>query len=295
MSSREPCATREVMLDLGLQGAPGTDVTAAVFVFDGGILVSHAILRCGEASVRLPDVMSARVRIFVGPAPRPGQAAPTLDTLERLRPYEPAFNLRKRLDRYTAAPVPDLYWRYWQWCRCRVHGLVTCTTDGVDRPLQGARVHIRKIEPFFAFLGGLSDADVLRLRDDFVAAPAAPVPPAIAALRSQSPAPVRRALAENVTYLRAHWRRSPRWWFDRCSEIAAPVTDREGRFALEYWNLCEDDSDLDFRVEYPAGEGGPARSGLACPGLTVWDYVCGAEISLRLDAERGQIGRAGSK
>jgi hypothetical protein len=284
MSSAEPRATREVTLSLGLEGAPGPDVAAAVFAFDGGTLVSHAALVAGEAKIRLPVVMSAHVRILVGPAPRPGQAIPTLDALERLRPYAPAFNFKARLDRYAAAPVPDLHWRYWQWCRCRVHGVVTRTIDRIERPAVGARVRIRKVEPFFAFLGGLSDADVLRLRDDFVAAPAAPLPRGVPALRSQSAALVRRALAENVTLLRAHWRLSPRWWFDRCAEIAALVTDADGRFDFEYWNLCEDDSDLDFRVGPAADEGGPVSPGAASPGLTVWDYVCGAEVALRLDA-----------
>jgi len=285
MSSREPCATREVTLRLGLEGSPGPDVTAAVFVFDGGTLVSHAILDGGEAKIRLPAAMSSRVRVLVGPAPRPGQAVPTLEALERLRPYEPTINFRERLDRYTSSPVPDLNRRYWQWCRCRVHGVVTGTTDRIDRPISGARVRIRKVEPFFAFLGGLSDVDVLRLLDDFVAAPAAPLPQGVPALRSQSPALVRRALAENVTHLRAHWRLSPRWWFGRCTEIAAPITGDDGRFEFEYWNLCEDDSDLDFRVEYPAGEGGTAPAGAAAPGLTVWDYVCGAQVRLRIDAD----------
>jgi len=288
MSPREPCATREVTISLGLEGPPESEVTAAIFVFDGGTLVCHAPLEADEAKIRLPTAMSARVRVLVGPAPRPGQPAPTLEVLERLRPYEPAINFRERLDRYAASPVPDLHWRYWQWCRCRVHGVVTGTSDGVEWPLHGARVRIRKVEPFFAFLGGLSDVDVLRLRDDFVAAPAAPLPQGVSALRSQSPTLVRRALAENATCLRAHWRLSPRWWFDRCTEIADPIADGDGRFEFEYWNLCEDDSDLDFRVEYPVGEGWPA--GAASPGLTVWDYVCGAEVAIRIDTERRPTG-----
>jgi hypothetical protein len=288
MSSREPRATREVTLRLDLEGAPGRDVTAAVFVFDGGTLISHAILDSGEAKIRLPTAMNARVRVLVGPAPRPGQAVPTLEVLERLRPYEPTISFKARLDRYAASPVPDIYWRYWQWCRCRVHGVVTRTIDRTDRPVPRARVRIRKVEPFFAFLGRLSDVEVLRLRDDFVAAPAAPLPHGIAALRSRSPAMVRRALAENVTYLRAHWRLSPRWWFGRCTEIAAPITDDCGRFEFEYWNLCEDDSDLDFRVEHPAGEGGTASTDAGLPGLTVWDYICGAQVRLRIDGGRDQ-------
>jgi hypothetical protein len=284
MSSREPCATREVTLSIGLEGAPPPEMIAAVFVFDGGTLISHALLDGALAKVALPSIMSARVRILVGPAPRAGQPIPTLEALARLRPYEPAFNFKERVGRYAAPPVPDLYWRYWQWCRCQVLGMVIRNIGGVDRPLRGARVHVRKVEPFFAFLGGLSDVDVLRLRDDFVAAQAAPLPPAIAGLKSHSPALVRQALAENVMPLRSHWRGSPRWWSDRCTEIAAPVTDEKGRFDFEYWNLAEDDNDLDFRIRHPIGEAAAAPVGVTTPGLTVWDYVCGAEVTLRFEA-----------
>jgi hypothetical protein len=271
-------ATREVTLCLG-PGDPAPSGTTALFVFDNGALISHATLdERGEAKLHLPIVMNASVRILAGPATRPGQVIPTLDTLERLRPYEPAFNFRERRDRYVAPPIPDLHLRYWQWCRCLVHGVVIAADGGRQTPVPQARVHIRRIEPFFAFLGGLSDTAVLDLRDDFVAAAASPLS-AATGLSSDSPTLVRRALTDNAVALRGHWRRSPRWWRDRCVEIAAPVTDRDGRFAFEFWNLAEDDNDLDFRVEHSTGS-------MIC-ALTTWDYVCGRPVTLRIDQPRG--------
>ena len=307
MSCNAPDLTRPVTLVVGLEGVPPPEVMAAVFVFDAsGALISHAPLRQGAATVHVPTTMTALARIVVGPAPKLGQAFPTIDTLARLRPYQPVFDFRETADRHRAPPVPELYWRYWLWCECRVRGHVVRTIDGLDVPVGQARVHICRVEPFFIFLNRLPDADVLRLRDDFEAAltsPALPPPPpgpvnardVVPGLRSRSPAVVRQTLIESLVLLRPYWRLWPWWWWwpERCVEIAVATTDALGRFDLEYWNLCEDDNDLYFRVE-PCIDGvwTPVDGPLA-PDNTYWDYVCGTEVSLCVIDEQTTVFDAG--
>lgn len=140
-------------------------------------------------------------------------------------------------------------------------------------------------------------AALARKSADRVALNPQPLPPGIAlqlqgtplaGLTASSVNQVRSALILNIDSLKYYLCLWPWWWWRfRCDELAVVETDAFGRFEKLLIFRCDGDHpDLYFWVEYPIGGSWETvyRPPIAC--WTHWNYVCGSEVTLRVDDPR---------
>ncbi len=314
----KPGPTRAVTVKAPFEGQPSSDISASVFVFDAhGTLVAAAPLKGGETSVSIPEELAGSERVFVGPTPRPGQKPFTIDDLQRLHAYQPAVTIDAKSATVDLKAIPQTLWKYWLWYLCRIRGKVVKSVNGVDFPVCNAQVRICEMEPFWLILQRLPDDQVLKLRDDVLRAfatppaaakpaarpPAAPavqpetiqlsalhaVPAAtITSLQASSAVVLRQSLAANLALYRPFFCVWPWWWllFERCVEIGTVMTDAQGAFDLDHWQLVGEETSVYVSVQYSIGG---VWTNVYAPPLACnvyWNYACGSDITIRVTDPR---------
>jgi hypothetical protein len=110
----------------------------------------------------------------------------------------------------------------------------------------------------------------------------------VAALASTSPSLVRNAIASNITLYRPYLCLWSWWWwlFNRCEEIGTVMTDSQGNFDLDHWELDGDDEDLYFSVDYNLGGTWTSVYAPPLPCNVHWDYACGSDVTIRITDPR---------
>lgn len=110
----------------------------------------------------------------------------------------------------------------------------------------------------------------------------------VSALASTSPSLVRNALLTNVGIYRPYFCMWPWWWwlFNRCEEIGTVMTDGQGNFDLDHWELDGDDEDLYFSVEYYIGGVWTKVYNPPLPCNVHWNYQCGSDVVIRITDPR---------
>jgi hypothetical protein len=313
---------RAVTIKVPFEGQPPADTSASVFVFDPrGTLVASAPLKGGQAALSVPESLGSAARIVIGPTPQKTDKPYTLDSLQRLHGYQPALTIDPKAATIEVKPIPQALWKYWQWYLCRIRGKVVKSINGVDYPVCNARVRVCEVEPFWLILQKLPDAQLFELRDHVLHAlntPSVPIPPprpgprpsagvqpavasaasitaahalpaqTVAALSSTSPALIRNALVANINIYRPYLCLWQWWWwlFDRCEEIGTVMTDGQGNFDLDHWDLDGDDEDLYFSVDYNFGGTWTTVYAPPIPCNIYWDYVCGSDVTIRITDPR---------
>jgi hypothetical protein len=168
-----PPEKKPLQLKIALEGKPDSPIDVKAYAFDSrGNLLASAPLKDGQAGLDLTDEQAKGARVFFA-ALHEGRekTAITLDTMTRVHAYEPALTLGARgVERlYT---IPEIYWRWWRWCRCQVRGKVVKPVEvgGVvyDKPVCNARVHICEVDRWPWIIWRLPDDVVFRLREELV-------------------------------------------------------------------------------------------------------------------------------
>ena len=111
---------------IAFDGAPQKPVNVVAYVFDQkGDLLASVPVKDGLAD-RTPSPEALRhARVFFGPAvPEERDQKITLDAMARLKAYEPVWKYDPAQRVYEFQPIPEYYWKWWDWCRCRVRGQV---------------------------------------------------------------------------------------------------------------------------------------------------------------------------
>lgn len=171
---KRPTGTPSTRLEVSYEERPDFKGEVTAFVFDNrGNLLAQAPVKVGKATLPLSDKDLRRVRLFLAPTlpdERP-PVEPTLQSMQRLRAYEPAisFDPDGGLD---VLRVPGDLLDHWIWCLCRVRGRVVrpVQTDGTteDRAVCNARVHICEVDKIPRLIVQLPDDRIFRLRDDLL-------------------------------------------------------------------------------------------------------------------------------
>ena len=163
---------------IDFEGTPDKKLPLKVFVFDSydRLIESKDIdgnsfhLQTDDKTLRHAQVFIAPVTdaIALNPQPLPPQ-------LEQIGAYRPVFQLDKsRLIDRALLPIPEIYWKNWYFCSCRVRGQVVKpfyipfpfgSGFTLNMPVCHARVHICRLE---SLILKLPDVDIFKLRDDLL-------------------------------------------------------------------------------------------------------------------------------
>lgn len=163
----------ELTLKVGLDGKPEKDLTIVAYAFDhAGELIASAPVNKQHVQLRSNDDR-VPARILLGPALLDKRKeVPTIDALERLRAYEPVWRYTPKQTEYDLLPIPELNWKWWWLCACRVRGRAVkpVNINGViqDMPICHARVHICEVDPLWLIIPRLPDTIIDRIREELL-------------------------------------------------------------------------------------------------------------------------------
>jgi len=183
-SSSKPADATSLEFKTSFDGKPDKTINVVAYAFDRqGTLLTSAAVKDGLAKLTLNPDQARTARIFFAPE-HPHvktEKSVTLDTMQRLQGYEAtwAYDARKRV--YELLPIPEILWRWWYWCSCRVRGRVIKveTLGGVtyEKPVCHARVRICEVDRLTWIIARLPDDIIQRLRDELIWAIERPFPP----------------------------------------------------------------------------------------------------------------------
>lgn len=182
MTPKPEAGRKPIRFKVGYDGKPDQPISAALYAFDAqGRWLASAPLREGEAALTLAADQLKRARLFVAPElPKERTGQPTLQMMERLNAYEPAWRFERGRELYELRPIPEILWPWWFSCACRVRGRVIKveTLGGVtyEKPVCHARVHICEVDRLPWIIARLPDDIIYRLRDELIWAIEHPIP-----------------------------------------------------------------------------------------------------------------------
>jgi len=179
----EKRAAAPLQFKVPLEGAPPKDLKAVVYVFDrGGGLLASAPLEGGGARLSVDAEKSARARVLIGPElpPHRKKEEPTVEGLQKIGAYEPAWRFDVKKPIQELLEIPERIWKPWWWCNCLIRGQVVRRTSvaGItnDYPVCHARVHLCEVDPFPIVVFKLPDDIILRIRDELLTEFLRPIP-----------------------------------------------------------------------------------------------------------------------
>lgn len=172
-----------LQFSVGYEGQPKGYIPLAAHVYDsaGNHLESAEIDKEGNFNLGISAGDLQHAKLFVAPANKPG--TPSLTELEKINAYQPYFD-RRSLGRDVTEllPIPEINYKFWWWCTCRVTGRVTkqVFAGGAWQvlPVCRARVHICEIDRWPIIIWQLPDDIIYRIRDEIIATkwPVPPIP-----------------------------------------------------------------------------------------------------------------------
>jgi hypothetical protein len=175
-------AGRNLQVTLNVEGQLSEEVNITAYAFDReGTLLASAPVKDGQVQLDLGETEARRARLLIGPSleGRRGQP-PSIASLERLHAYEPRFAYDPKKHVVELMPIPEVYWKWWIWCRCRARGKVvkpvTVGAVTADMAVCHARVHVCEVDPLWLLIPRLPDVIVDRLRHELIVAIEKPFP-----------------------------------------------------------------------------------------------------------------------
>jgi hypothetical protein len=177
MATKEDTGDRkhDFVFKASLDGSPDKKLELKAYLFaTDGTLIAAAPLKDGEAHFTLEESAIRRAMLAIGPAiPKERSLVePKLDTLRHLQAHEPAWRYQRDKRVYELGRIPELYWKWWLWCRCPVKGRVVKPVGAGDvyaqLPVCNVRVHICEVDRFPWIIARLPDLEIWRLRDELL-------------------------------------------------------------------------------------------------------------------------------
>lgn len=169
----------------GFEGKPETELTVVAYVFDQrGALIASAPVKKNQVQIEIKDDGPRPSRLFFA-SPSPSVPASrdksiTLDDMERLRAYEPMWSFDPKRSDYELLPIPEIHWKWWLWCLCRVRGTVVRPVviggEHHEMPVCHARVHVCEVDRLYLLIPRLPDDIIRRIRDELLELIELPIP-----------------------------------------------------------------------------------------------------------------------
>lgn len=169
----------------GFEGKPETELTIVAYVFDQrGTLIASAPVKKNQVQIEIKDDGQRPSRLFFA-SPSPSvqtsrDKSITLDDMERLRAYEPMWSFDPKRSDYELLPIPEIHWKWWLWCSCRVRGTVVRPVviggEHHEMPVCHARVHVCEVDRLYLLIPRLPDDIIRRIRDELLELTEIPIP-----------------------------------------------------------------------------------------------------------------------
>lgn len=166
-----------IVFNVPFEGQPDKEMVVTAYAFDrNGRLLASAPFNAaaGRFALDLGPRDAKQARLFIAPTP-PKERQPkeiSIDLMERWQAYEPVWQYDPQREQFELLPVPELNWRWWPWCFCRVRGRVVRPVEikgeTYEMPVCHARVHVCEVDRIPRLILTLPDKDILRLRDDLL-------------------------------------------------------------------------------------------------------------------------------
>jgi hypothetical protein len=178
----EPEKKIKLQFNIKFDGKPSEEPSLALYAFDTkGACIAVSPVKNGQAQLTVSEGAVRRYRVFIAPVlDKERTAKVTIAMLERLCAYEPAWRFIREKPVIDLPPIPQLHWKCWPLCLCRIRGKVvrpvTIKDQTSDRPVCHARVHICEADPLFLLIPRLPDRIIYRIRDELLAALEKPIP-----------------------------------------------------------------------------------------------------------------------
>ncbi|QOJ23397.1 MAG: hypothetical protein HRU78_06780 [Gammaproteobacteria bacterium] len=169
----------------GFEGKPETELTVVAYVFDQrGALIASAPVKKNQVQIEIKEDVQRPARLFFA-SPSPSLDASrdksvTLDDMERIRAYEAMWSFDPKRSDYELLPIPEINWKWWLWCACRVRGTVVrpvvIAGEHHEMPVCHARVHVCEVDRLYLLIPRLPDDIIRRIRDELLELIEIPIP-----------------------------------------------------------------------------------------------------------------------
>lgn len=173
-----------LQFSVNFEGTPKERIPIAAHVFDraGNHLGSTDIDDKGRFRLNLTAKELQQVKLFIAPG-NDEKKIPSLNDLERISAYQPFLDRRfTGRDIVELYPIPELKYKYWWRCSCRVTGRVTKKVylGGAWQvmPVCKARVHICEVDRWPIIIWKFPDEIIHKIRDEIIRIkwPVPPIP-----------------------------------------------------------------------------------------------------------------------
>ncbi|WP_153795774.1 hypothetical protein [Foetidibacter luteolus] len=194
--------TRGIQFMIAFEGNPENAIPVTAHVFDkaDNYVQSAEINEKGYFTLDINAAQLRSAKLFIAPdkgGKRSRFSTPTVKDMDRRNAYQPALYFDNILDDIVQLkPIPDIYWKWWFICYCRVQGKVVKqeTFGGTThyRPVCGARVHICEVDRWPLIIQYFPNDIIYKIRDEILTRPFPPVPPDPGPLQTKIPLQVDR-------------------------------------------------------------------------------------------------------
>lgn len=163
-----------LQFSINFEGNPAERIPIAAHVFDraGNHLESTDIDEKGIFRLTLSVKELQQVKLFIAPG-SDDKKIPSLKELESISAWQPFLDRRfTGRDTIELLPVPELKYKYWWRCSCRVTGRVTkkVFSGGAWQimPVCKARVHICEVDRWPVIIRRFPDDIIYKIRDEII-------------------------------------------------------------------------------------------------------------------------------
>lgn len=173
-----------LQFSVNFEGTPKERIPIAAHVFDraGNHIESTEIGEKGQFRLNLSAKDLQQVKLFIAPG-NDDKKIPSLNDLERISAYQPFLDRRfTGRDIIELYPIPELKYKYWWRCSCRVTGRVTKRVFAGGgwqaMPVCRARVHICEVDRWPIIIWKFPDDIIHKIRDEIIRIkwPVPPIP-----------------------------------------------------------------------------------------------------------------------
>lgn len=199
-----------LLFSVSFEGSPNERIPVVAHAFDraGNYIESAEIDEKGQFGLRLSSKELQQVKLFIAPR-SDDRKIPSLNDLERISAYQPFLDRRAAIkDIIELYPIPELKYKYWWRCSCRVTGRVTKKVfiGGAWQimPVCKAKVHICEVDRWPILIQRFPDDIIRKIREELIRVkwPIPPIPdpgPLKAFDLSFALKPARQKLSKAVT------------------------------------------------------------------------------------------------
>lgn len=162
-----------VTLKVEFEGTLEREIEVSAFLFSAnGQSLATAKVKDGIIELPVAAEQTKGARLFLGPTPQGITKRLTLEQMDSIQATEMQWHPDGHQSTFSLATIPQVRWKLWHLCKCRVRGRVVRPTviqgELRELPVYKARVHIVEVDALRLLLRRLPEPDLLRLAKELL-------------------------------------------------------------------------------------------------------------------------------